>query len=324
MDYLQITENFLQEYPDCRHDLANFNEYLGIRWKNSLSDDAVRFLLQGLDADFLVDSLAYHVEGKKYKSKSEARKYAEVLSRFFNYVRRKTDIENPVLYDVISCGRPGGDAYMKRMLAYIDGCSQLTGTAEADILSEKDVLRILEWADAQLEQDALRPAELKKAMAAIGIKMMLVYGITYRELRKIKAEQYDDRRNSITVNGFELRLPIRLAIQMKKVKDFLEENKVANKDGLFFIADCKGKAWGEITSSSGIPDCLEALLGNTSVSSIVKYGIRQLIRAGLNDSVIRKMTGASDRLISGCISCEEDVTQMINNRLVTVALYYRF
>ena len=49
MDYLQVTEEFLMKYPDYRHDVMNFNEYLEMQWKNSLSDDAIRFWLQGAD-----------------------------------------------------------------------------------------------------------------------------------------------------------------------------------------------------------------------------------------------------------------------------------
>lgn len=49
-------------------------------------------------------------------------------------------------------------------------------------------------------------------MAALGIKTMLIYGLTYRELRKIKISQYDSSRDTITINGFEIRLPINMSI----------------------------------------------------------------------------------------------------------------
>lgn len=52
-------------------------------------------------------------------------------------------------------------------------------------------------------------------MAAIEIKMMMFYGITYRELRKIKWNDYDEVYDCITVNGFELRLPLKQIISTK-------------------------------------------------------------------------------------------------------------
>ena len=102
MNYLSVTDNFLKEYPDYKHDVINFNEYLKLQWKNSLSDEALRFLLQGLDVEFILKSLVYNVEIlKKYKSKTTAKRYATVIGQFFNYIRRTTDIENQGLYVVV-------------------------------------------------------------------------------------------------------------------------------------------------------------------------------------------------------------------------------
>ena len=82
---------------------------------------------------------------------------------------------------------------------------------------------------------------------------------------------------------------------------------------------------GDITSYSGIPDYLATLLEITSVTSIIKYGIGQLLKAGLGDSVIKKITGASDTLIQGCLLIEDnELSKIINNKIVMVELYYEF
>ena len=61
------------------------------------------------------------------------------------------------------------------------------------------------------------------------------------------------------------------------------------------------------------------------MTSIVKYGISQLLKAGLSDSIIKKMTGASEKLIQGCILHEDyERDRIVNNKLVTVELYYEF
>ena len=158
------------------------------------------------------------------------------------------------------------------------------------------------------------------------MKMMLIYGFTYRELRKIKMNQYDPIRNTIVVNGFEIRLPINMGIQMKRMTNFMNDNEIKNKQGFLFV-NVQGEEWGETTSSSGISDCLASLIESTSVTSIVKYGISQLLKVGLNDSIIKRITGASDTLIKGCIVHEDDeevIGRIINRRLVNVELYYQF
>lgn len=334
MDYLKITEEFSEKYPDYKNDVSNFNEYLEKQWKNSLSDENIRFLLQGLNVEFLLDSLIYNVEETKtYKRKNAAKKYATVIGLFFNYIRKNTDIVNPTLFSDISYNRLRENTYMQRMMAYINECDSLEGAIELEGIGRSDAEKVLQWCDSQLSDDKkwysdteakVDETAFRKAMAALGMKMILIYGFTYRELRKIKTNQYDSIRNTITINGFELRLPINMGIQMKRMEDFLNKNEIKNDQGFLFI-NAQGEQWGEITSASGISDWLAPLIESTSVTSIVKYGISQLLKAGLSDSIIKKITGASDKLLEGCIVHEdEDISRIINNKLVNVELYYQF
>lgn len=335
MDYVKITEEFSEKYPDYKNDIWNFTKYLENQWKNSLSDANIRFLLQGLDVEFLLNSLIYNVEERKiYKRKNAAKKYATVIGLFLNYIRKNTDIENPTLFEAISYNRLRENAYMKRMMAYINECDKLQGTIELEGIGRSGAEKVLRWSDDQLEDERkwyrdietreIDETAFRKAMAALGMKMMLIYGFTYRELRKIKMDQYDSTRNTIIVNGFEIRLPINMGIQMKRMKDFLDENEIRNEQG-FLFTNAQGEEWGEITSASGISDWLSPLIESTSVTSIVKYGISQLLKTGLNDSIIKQLTGASDTLIKGCVVHEdEDIERIINTKLVNVELYDQF
>ena len=54
MNYKEITENFVREYSDYKSDIANFSEYIEADWKNSLSGDQLRILLQGIDVEFIM------------------------------------------------------------------------------------------------------------------------------------------------------------------------------------------------------------------------------------------------------------------------------
>ncbi len=68
-----------------------------------------------------------------------------------------------------------------------------------------------------------------------------------------------------------------------------------------------------------------AVIGITSVTSAVKYGISQLLKAGLSDSVIKKVTGASEKLIQGCLLHEDDkLNQIINTKILMADQYYEF
>ena len=326
MDYIDITNDFIKEYPDYKSDVVNFSEYIEVNWKNSLSGDGLRILLQGIDVDFILKSLIYNVETvKRYKSKTKAKRYATVIGQFFNYIRKTTDIVNPDLYDAISYNRLRENSYMQQMMAYIDRCEMLAGIVEQEPLTSTEVEKILIWANEQfLSQKWEDATSFKKAMAAIGIKMMMLYGITYRELRKMKWSDYEEMYDCITVNGFELRLPLKLSVQLRSLKDYIFKKEIVNSDNLIF-AGFQGEAWNDITSSSGIPDYMGALIGITSVTSIVKYGISQLLKAGLSDSVIKKMTGASEKVIQGCLLHEDnELKQIINTKILMADQYYEF
>lgn len=326
MDYQKILDDFITEYPDYKSDADNFTEYLETYWKNSLSGEQLRILLRGIDVEFILQSLIYNVEEiKRYKSKTKAKRYATVVGLFFNYIRKNTDIANHELYDAISFNRLRENSYMKRMMSYIEKCDLLAGIAEQEPLTSIQAEKLLIWANEQLENQEWGDAtDFRKAMASIGIKMMMLYGITYRELRKIKWKQYDEYYGFITVNNFSLRLPPKLSRQLQKMKQFISRNEEKNKEELLFT-DINGEPWGDVTSSSGIPDYLGTLIEITSVTSVVKYGIAQLLKSGLSDSVIKKITGASDKLIQGCVLHEEDdLIKIINNKIVMAELYYDF
>lgn len=80
MNYQEIFDDFIIEYPDYKCDVANFTEYLEIHWSNSLSGEPLRILLKGMDVEFILQSLIYNVEEiKRYKSKTKAKRYATVV-----------------------------------------------------------------------------------------------------------------------------------------------------------------------------------------------------------------------------------------------------
>lgn len=232
---------------------------------------------------------------------------------------------NPDLYDAISYNRLRENSYMQQMISYIDQCEMLAGIVEQEPLTSVEAGIILKWANDQFVSEGWADATgFKKAMAAIGMKMMMLYGITYRELRKIKWDDYDEIYSCITVNGFELRLPLKLSVQLKRIKEFVCEKGIKNAKNLLF-ADFQGEAWNDITSSSGIPDYMASLIGITSVTSAVKYGIGQLLKSGISDSVIKKLTGASEKLIQGCLFDEDaELKRIINAKILMAEQYYEF
>lgn len=322
MNYKILFERFLQRYPDYKSDINNFSEYLNVYWKNSLSDELFRILVKGMDIEFVLQSLVYNVEEiKRYKTKSKAKRYSVVIGQFLKYVFESVGITNSELYDMI-VGDKSQKTYMKYMTSYINRCDMLKGITQNGPLLPTQAEDLIDWCNKQFnKQEWDSEIGFKKVMAAIALKMMMLYGITYRELKKIKWKNYDDYYDLITINGFELRLPPELSLQMQKIKQFISDRDIGNSDGLIFTS-ISGDEWGKTTSSSGLPDYLKTAIGNSSVSSVVKYGILQLIKTGVNSAEITKLTGVQNNFIESCIDpTDKDIFLLVNRAVVNSDIY---
>lgn len=321
MDYQIIADKFIQQYPDYKSDINNFSEYLNAYWKNSLSNDLFRILVRGMDIEFVLQSLVYNVEEiKRYKTKSKARRYSVVIGQFLKYIFENTNITNSELYDMIA-GDRSQKSYMKCMTSYINKCDILKGVVQSEPLSSTQAKDLLEWCNKQFVGNEWDDTGFKKAMAAIAYKFMMLYGITYRELRKMKWEDYDEYYGFISINNFDLRLPSELSLQMKRIKKFVLDKQIGDDDGLIFVS-FSGEGWGKTTSSSGLADYLKTEIGDASVSSVIKYGILQLIKVGVNSSEISKLTGAQNNFIESCIDpSDKDIFLLVNRAVVNSDIY---
>ena len=293
----------------------------------SIDNPNIEIFMQGIETERIKDSLNYLVESGRYKKAETAKKYAVAIGQFFEFVRDNSVLKNKDLFDELARNGRRENSYIARMMRYIENCEKLRPKETLGIIDRPMAEDLLNWCNEQLISQEQWEEELgyKKASAAICIKMMLLYGITYRNARVVRVSQIDRKKNEINLGGFKLRMPVHLGKQICRFLDYKEEKGICNQEG-YLLTDRQGKAWTGITSSSSIPNFLKYRFGITDVTGIIKYGIRQLLIAGLNDHVIRKITGASDELIGGCIMQDEDekMYKEINNKLVTVELYYDF
>ena len=80
----------------------------------------------------------------------------------------------------------------------------------------------MKWSDEQFRECRWEDGtKFRKAMAAIGIKMMLLYGITYRELRKIRWDAYDELYGNIVINGVSSSPALQIICAVKANKNIL-------------------------------------------------------------------------------------------------------
>lgn len=160
-------------------------------------------------------------------------------------------------------------------------------------------------------------------VAAMCIKLTLFLGITYKVARMITFSDLDIERGTIKINDYIIRLPLEMNRQFKAYKRVFEIKNYNVVDGYIFIT-IEERQWGEKTTSSGIPNFLKTQLDQTSITSIVKYGVKQLIIAGISDNVIVRLTGISKEILNDClqpVDDEDDIYMYINERVIKSPIY---
>lgn len=141
--------------------------------------------------DFIIEYPDYKCDVINFTEYLEMQWGHSLSGESLRIILKGIDVE---LYDAISFNCLRENSYMKRMMTYIDKCELLAGIAEQEPLTLMQAEKLLTWSNEQLEGEGGEEVTgFKKAMATVGIKMMMLYGITYRELRKIKWEHYDDQ-----------------------------------------------------------------------------------------------------------------------------------
>lgn len=326
MSIERLKEEFIDMHKDYRNDINNFFLYLEKARNIPIIDKNIEFALGAIETEGIKESLKFLIDRGIYGKQETARKYAVAVGKFFEYVRDYTSIKNKDLFDEISANLRTRNSYIGRMNSYIEQLADLKPKEPLRILSKDQALKLLERCEKQLNQTETWESEIefKKAGAAIGIKIMLVFGVTYRQLRVIQISQVKEDIDTIELNGFNLRIPVRLSKQIYRYIQYKKDHGIKNESD-FLLTNRDGVEWGTISSSSGIPDILKTELNTTDITGIVKYGIFQMVSAGINDHIIKEITGAGNDLVAACVQLgKSTLIDEVNNKLVTVELYYDF
>lgn len=320
---VELVNDFLVIHIDYKNDIDNFINYLETQEEGASFYN--KYTLGGMSTKGILESLDYYVSTGRFKKKETARKYLSAVGQLFEYVFDKTDIENTDLKNQLGAPANREESYLRQCSEYVNNNDFLAEKEKNRALDNKEAEELLEKCDNYISE-ALSAEEtfsnllIKKMIISMSIKMMLFVGITYRQIRLLKFSDVDFEDNSICINGYSIRFPKEYGKQIRKYKDKLKKCGIDVDNGYLF-ASVTGEQWGEKTSSSGIPDFLRANSEESSITSVVKFGITKLLLAGVSDSVVIKLTGVSRDVLEDCVKPDEDTFCYINERLLRHPLY---
>lgn len=321
----KLKESFLLNNNDYRNDVENFIKYLDTQEHGASFHN--KFTLAGMSTKGILESLHYYVNIGQFKKKETARKYMSAIGQLFEYILANTNIENTDLKSQLGAPSNRVDSYVGQYSDYINNCDDLLEKEPNSMLCNNEVISLLQWCNDEIDKslydtiDSNERIGFKRLVAAMCIKLMLFLGITYRVARAITFSDLDIERGTIQINNFLIRLPMGMQRQFSTYKKYFAE-KGYNVDSGYLFVNIEGEQWGEKTSASSMPTFLKTQLGQTSITSVIKYGVKQLVMSGMSDNIIIKLTGISREILNDCLEPEnKDVFIYINEKIIKTPIY---
>lgn len=326
MDFSGLVDQFLIDNPGYKNDVDNFMEYFEQVRKLKIPDQE-DFLVNGMTTEQVIQSLKYFIDKGQIKKQDPAGKYFVSIGQLFEYILNNSSYKNEDFLRELANPSTREDSYSKKTNNFIAEYNKLQPKEPLAKLEIHLIDDLIKWCDKSLKDEAflkkMTDTEFKRVNATLCMKLMLFTGVTYRQVRKILFSDLNSRQNTITINGFRIRLPLNLSVQFQNYQKYRESFILS--DYLFINSD--GSQWGEATSDSGIPNFMKTAISQTNLTGLVKFGIFQLIQSGINDSVIMRFTGASREILNNCL---EDIPgndiyweQYLNSKLVNTSKYYQ-
>lgn len=320
MDINILKKRFLSEHVEYANDIGNFINYFETQVDGvSICNDIV---LNGMRTEDIIKSLAYYVEIGQISKKEPARKYTSAVAQWFEFLFENSAIENTDLKNALGAPSSRKSSYLYQCRSYINDCEQLKEKEPYSPLDGDQVRKLLDWSKKAIDDGIKAPDKdiaFKRMAAALCIKLMLFTGVTYRVARTLEFKDYNEIEATLTINGYKIMLPLGLTYELRAYKHICEARKFDLENGYLFVT-ADGEQWGDKTTSSGIPTFLDSQLNITSVNSVVKYGIKQLLDQSVSDSIILKLTGARKELLDDCIDPKQENEDMmfsyINSKLI--------
>lgn len=305
MSFMETVEGYLHtKNEDSRATYAPriyaFIKFLQI--EKGVSDKNYIEYLTAIKIDVILESLNYYIKSNSIKKKSAAYFYIRTIKKYFEYLNNN-GIENERL--IKSFGYNNSRSYDFKMGQVIENNSDLEKIESKDAVDFEDIKLLITSLDEKITEaindlNILTCAYQKNnpyndLVYLLSIKLMIFSGIDYAGLRLLERNCFDCLKLKITINGYTIHIPDNLGWQLKRYIDIKEKRGIESK---CFLVPNNGEALSLQTSA--ISDILNEVIGRGDTSGIRKYVITEMIRNGINQSFIMKMTGAGEKTFEDC------------------------
>ena len=257
------------------------------------------YFLNTADKEVLLQSVEYYIKAGNVKSRATVDVYYSVIGNFYSFLFDKYGKTNDY-FQTVEKRAEFKEAYERKIrelnLLESDQQEPIKEELAKDILKECD--KIIDGVDSEglLKK---KKGIYSNYISALIVKFVLLYGLKNDAIRKLKIKDYNDSLNNLIINHYRIRLPDRLAMQMKKYKElrkeFLERYSLES-ERLFFDDFNVDKE----LDNTKMFIVLKKTTGNMQAGAVAKYAIMELLREGVPAYIISNFTDYKGEVLDYC------------------------
>lgn len=280
--------------------LTIFTEFLE---RKKISYETIKTVFQGIRTEFIIESLNYYIESRKVTSLGASGKYASCIKEYFIFIVQNEYIKNDELMAEFTFKTYNENSYRFKVNHFLSDKPEIVESEGFEIFNQINDL-INDCDDTMNDEYIIsrllaNQVYFNKYRSALMIKLILLTGIAYRTIIKINIEDLDLKHCQITINGLTIHLPNNLIDQFIRYADTranILHKKENNTDTLFI--EFNGNPISVQTTTIG--SFLKDLTGRGDLNGIIKYAITNMIKKGINHSLIVKFTNVGPVIYNWC------------------------
>jgi hypothetical protein len=287
----------------------------------SVNDNNYKEVLRGIDDKVITKSIEFYVKKYGISFKSTIDLYVSVVKSYFDFINKNMGIFNDNFDSVKSYEDIKISIEKKIKELELITKEQKPPIAEhtfTKILNECNKILstyTFEYMNDNKNKPKKNPVQF--FTSALLIKIIMLTGMKNQVIDTIKLKDYNSELNYININNFAIHLPNDLGIQMHlylRLRDVLVKDK-SEEYQLFVKKD--GTPIG--SSYDYAFKTLDNIIDNSIAESVAKYTIMQMIKKGMNISIIKLLTKFG---IDSCLHCQELVNDEKTNEDITAQNRY--
>lgn len=290
----QLAKRSLERYSYL---LEVFRDFLII--ENRIVGATLESYLNGITPEEIFRSLEYYISrnsvgngNKPVKSEDTARLYVSVVKEFFKYQNMIGTIQSSALIHSFGLREDDTNSFTHKYnayLAYLHKTEMISGCNEDKILTEEEVFELISCCNenlnlAELERLANNKDAYNRVIKALAVKLILLTGVKVTPtIKAIKKKDLDLQKGTLNIGIYPIHLPFHLRLQFQ---DYMKICRCkADSDPLFLFYNNE-----PIKEPNELVSFFSYRTKISSIKSLAKYAIVEMIDAGLDKDTILEFT----------------------------------